>query len=381
MPYTLSDDEAMIQKVVGEFARDMVGLEAAHDRDRHDTFPAEALAAAAGLGLTAMGLSAEEGGAGVTPTAYAAAILEVAKVDPSLAALLATHNGMVVRLLRHAGDGLRGALLPRLAAGEAAAYLATEEAGGSDKTRLTTLAAPGDGGYVLNGRKTWGLGAAGAKHFVVLAQVPDAGPTLFYVPADAPGVSLGHNEPLMGLRAAGIRTVYFDDVAVPAESVIGAPGEGKVLYEGALPWLQVGVAASIVGALEGAFAAAAEFAETRIQFNQPIGKYQAVSDHITQMDLQIAAGRALVLEAASHLDLEDAAVHAARAKAFAAEIAAPTTRLAIRVQGGTGFMREGGTERFARDVRCLWFLGETPHMQRDLLKRVLLDDIPFEAAP
>lgn len=383
MAYTLTEDEAMIEKVVGEFARDQIGLEAAHERDRHDRFPADVLEAAAGLGLTAMGIGEDEGGAGVTPTAYAAAIMQIATVDPSVAAILASHNGMALRLLRGAQDTLKQEVLPRLAAGEAAAYLVTEEAGGSDKQRITTTALPADGAYRLTGRKTWGLGAAGAKHFVVLADVAEVGPTLFYVPADADGVALGRNEPLLGLRAAGIRTVYFDDVEVPETHVVGEPGQAMDAYKGALPWLQVGVAATIVGAIQGAFDAAARFAEDRVQFNEPIGKYQAVSDGITTMDIQVAAARALCLEAAGLLDGDDgeaAAAQAARAKAFTSEIGADMTRQAIRVQGGTGFMREGGTERFARDVRCLFFMGETPQMQRDLLKRHLLD-IEFDATP
>lgn len=382
MPYTLSDDEQLIQKTVAEFARDQVGLEAAHERDRHDTFPTEVLQAAAQLGLTGMGLSADEGGAGVTPGAYALAVQAVAEVDPALASILAVHNGLGLRLLRTGGDALKGEVLPKAVAGEAVACLVTEEAGGSDKGRLTTVAEPGDAGYTLSGRKSWGLAAAGAKHFVVLAQVPDVGPTLFYVPADADGVALGQNEPLLGLRSAGIRSVYFDGVQVPADHVLGDPGTGLEAYKAALPWLQVGAAAALVGTVAGAFEAAARFAEGRVQFKQPIGAYQAVSDGVTGMDLQVAAARALTLEAAGRLggDPGEATAAAARAKAFAAETAGPMTRQAIRIQGGTGFMREGGTERFARDARCLWFLGETPHMQRDTLKRHLLD-IDYDPAP
>lgn len=380
MPYTLSDDEQLIEKTVTGFARDQVGLEEAHDRDRHDRFPTEALQAAAQLGLTGMGLPEDEGGAGVTPAAYALAVQAIAEVDPSMAAVLAVHNGLGLRLLRTGPQAVKDGVLPKAVAGEPVACLVTEEAGGSDKGRLTTAASPVGDGYRISGRKSWGLAAAGAEHFVVLAHVPDEGPTLFYVPADAEGVALGQNEPLLGLRAAGIRSVYFDDVAVPAEHVLGGVGEGLQAYQAALPWLQVGVAAALVGAVAGAFEAAARFAEDRVQFKQPIGTYQAVSDGVTTMDLQIAAARALTLEAASRLDGDGAAAHAARAKAFAAEAAGPMTRQAIRIQGGTGFMREGGTERFARDARCLWFLGETPHMQRDTLKRHLLD-IEFDAVP
>ena len=142
----------------------------------------------------------------------------------------------------------------------------------------------------------------------------------------------------------------------------------------------MGAAAAIVGAIDGAAKAARDFAVTRVQFNEPIGQYQAVSDGVTRIDVQNAAARALVIEAASLLEDDAGAVAAARAKAFTADIAADMTRQAIRIQAGTGFMREGGTERFARDVRCLWFLGETPAMQRDLLKRHLLD-IEFDATP
>lgn len=379
MGYLLTEDEEMIRKVVAEFARDVVDLEAAHDRDRHDRFPTEVLEAASQLGLTAMALPAEEGGAGVTPVAYALAIQELAAVEPSLAALLATHNGMVQRILRHGHDELKAEVLPKLAAGEFGAYLATEEAGGLDKTQLTTTATSDGDKLVLQGAKTWGLGAAGAKHFVILVNLDEAGPTWVYVPADAEGLSLGRNEPLMGLRAAGIRTVYLDDVTVPSSHLLGEPGSGLEHYQNALPWLQVGVAAAIAGAIEGSHRAARDFAETRTQFGQPIGHFQAVSDHITDMELQKRALQALTLEAASHLET-GGHQHAAIAKAFSSEIAAPTTRKAIRVQGGTGFMREGGTERFARDVRCLYFVGEPPAIARDRIKRSLLD-LEFGVAP
>lgn len=375
MPFLLSDDEQLIQQVVGEFARDQITLDGASDLDRHDRFPEEHLAAAAGLGLLGMTVPPEMGGAGTGPTAYALAIHEVAKVCVNTATVLAVHNGLGMRLLMH-----QPSLAQAAAAGEPVAVLATEEAHGSDKATLGTEAQPDGDGFRITGMKVWGLGAAGAKHFVVLAQVPDVGPTLFHVPADAAGIQLGQNEALMGLRASGIRTVYLNDVAVPGDAVLGEAGKGVELLAAAQPWLQLGVAAAAVGATRGAFAAAQEFAESRVQFNAPIGTYQAVSDGVTEVDLQCSAAMALVLQAAAHLEGSDGAPWAARAKAFAVEMSIPMTRQNIRIQGGTGFMREGGTERFARDVRALQFVGEPVHMQRDVLKRHLLD-IEFEAAP
>lgn len=384
MPYTLSEDEALIQKVVREFATTQVGLETAHEQDRHDRFPADGVAASAGLGLTGMTIPADQGGAGVSSTAFALAIYELARVDPNLAAVLAVHNGIATRLLLNGSDVLRGAILAKLIAGEVAAFLGTEEAGGSDRAALGTAAVVQDGKVRITGQKVWAIAASDAKHFVVLADVKGGkqpAPTLFYVPADAPGITLGNNESLLGLRATGIRTVYLSGVEVPEGNRLGEVGQGLALVKATQPWVQVAAAAALSGCVAGAFAAAAEFAASRIQFNAAIGTYQAVSDGVVTMDVQAHAALALTLEAAAHLDADDAPLWAARAKAFANEMAIPMTRQAIRIQGGTGFMREGGTERFARDARALQFLGETTQMQRDLIKRAVMPDIAFPATP
>lgn len=384
MPYVLSEDEALIQKVVREFATSQVGLERAQDADRHDRFPADTIVSAAGLGLTAMTVPAEQGGAGVTATAFALAIHELARVDPNTAAILAVHNGLALRALLRAGDGTRAKVLPAAAAGEVVAFLASEEANGSDVGAIGTSAHDKGGTWHLNGQKVWAVGASDAKHFVVLADAKGGKaprPTLFYVRGDAKGITLGGNEPLLGLRAAGIRTVYLSDVAVADGDRIGDVGAGLAVLAQERPWLQVAAAAALSGCVLGAFAAAADFAANRIQFGQPIGTYQAVSDGVVAIDVQAHASLALTLEAAGRLGTDEAAVWAARAKAFANEMAIPMTRQAIRIQGGTGFMREGGTERFARDARALQFLGETTQMQRDLIKRAVLPDVAFPSTP
>ncbi len=384
MAYVLSDDEDLIRKTVREFAATQIGLDEAAELDRHDRFPEQILQAAAGLGLTAMGLSAEEGGAGISPTAFALAIDEIARIDSNTAAILALHNGLGLRLLRAASDDLKGRVLPGIIAGEVLSVLATEEAAGSDTKGIGTRAEATGDGFTLTGQKAWGLGAAGAKHFLVLAKVTPSddhpgGGTLFYVPAGAPGFTLGRGESLLGLRASGIRNAYLSSVEVPAENVVGEIGQGFDLLEAARPWLKVAAAAALCGCTDGAFVAARDFAESRVQFGKPIGTYQAVSDAVTTMDIQVAAARALTLQAAAWLDVDDdkAALAAARAKAFAAEMAIPMTRKAIRVMGGTGFMREGVAERFLRDARALQYIGETVQMQREILKRSLVDiDFP-----
>ena len=374
MPFTLSEDEAAIQRMVREFARDRVGLEAASLADRHDRFPADALAEAAALGLA--GILAPEGG--LAGTAFALVADELAQVDANLAASLVVHNAALATLAS-AAEPLRSRLAPLLATGELAAFLVAEEATGSDAAQTGTLAIPVAGGFKVTGQKVWGVNAVAAKHLFTLARVPDKGLVLLAIPADAPGVSLGDNEPLLGLRAAGIRTVYLSGVQVPAEAVVGEVGQGAQVLQVGRRWIQLGAAAALCGCVSGALTAAARFAEERVQFNQPIGLFQAVSDGLTRIDVELAAARSLVLAAAAQ-DGPDGGIWAARAKAFAAEMAIPMTRQAIRLQGGTGFMRHGGTERFARDARALQFLGEPTAIQKDAIKRSILD-LPFPATP
>ena len=374
MPFTLTEDEAAIQKVVREFARDRVGLEAAAETDRFDRFPEDALAGAAGLGLT--GILAPEGGLG--GTAFALAIDELAQVDANVAASLVVHNAALGSLAL-ADDAVRSRLGPAFSGGELTAFLVAEEATGSDTAQVGTTAVPVPGGFKVTGQKVWGVNAAVAKHLLVLARVPEKGPVVLVVPRDASGLSFGENEPLLGLRAAGIRTVYLSGVVVPETSVVGSVGQGGEVVALGRRWLQLGAAAALCGCVSGALSAAARFAEERIQFNQPIGLFQAVSDGLTRIDIELAAARSLVLAAAAH-EGPEASVWAARAKAFAAQMAIPMTRQAIRLQGGTGFMRHGGTERFARDARALQFLGEPTAMQKDAIKRSILD-LPFPSTP
>ncbi len=374
MAFQLSDDEQLIQQTLRTWARDEHGLEAASELDRHDTFPATPLQGLAALGMLGMTLPADKGGADAGATAYALAIYEIAQVCPNTAAILANHAGMVSQAVLKANHTLAA----QLAAGELASWLSTEEAYGSDKGQFGTVAIPSDDGWIVTGQKVWAVAASDATHFLVTAQAPE-GPSVFWIPRDAQGVHIGQNEALLGLRATGIRTVYLSDVQVAKDHLVGALGEAQALEAHGRAWLQLGVAAAILGASAGAAEAANRFAETRVQFKRPIGAFQAVSDGVVNIDLQLAAGRALLLEAAAHIDGEEGAVWAARAKAYAQNAAIPMTRQAIRIQGGTGFMREGGTERFARDVRALQFMGEPFAVQYDTIKRHLLD-IDFEKA-
>ncbi len=369
MPFSLSDDETLMRDTIRQFARAW-GLEKAAEADRFDRYPADAMGDAATLGLTAL---ATPDGPGAT--ALVLALDEVAQVDPTLAACLAAHNAALA-----CAATANHPVAAQLAAGEIGALLVAEEASGSDALHPGTTAKEAKSGLELTGQKVWGINAAAAQHFLVLARQGKE-LSLVAVPAKAAGISIGKPDPIMGLRAAGIRTVYLSGVKAAASDLVGGAGQGADAVAAGRTWLTLGSAAALCGTVAGALEAAAAFAQQRVQFGSPIATYQAVSDGITAIDVQLAAARALCLQAAGRIGQPDGAVWAARAKAFAAEMAIPMTRQAIRVQGGTGFMREGGTERFARDARALQFVGETTQMQRDVLKRAILPDVAFAPEP
>jgi len=364
LPFARSDDEILIQKTVRQLAQE-IGLSSASDADRFDRFPQAHVDRAAELGLLAM-----TGSSGVGAAAYVLALFEMAKVCPNTAAALAIHN-MALQAATVAADSAASPAVVALANGELCAWLVTEEAHGSHHESFGTTATPDGDGWLLVGQKVWVVAAVAAKHYLVMAQAPQ-GPTLFWVDPTLPGITQGRNDPILGLRGAGIRTVYFSKVHVPGDRIVGKLGHGRDLLLAAQPWMQIGAAAMLAGCMAGAAEHADRFAESRIQFQKPIGTFQAVSDGVTEMDIQIEASLALTLRASGHIDKPDAAVWAARAKAFAVNAAIPMTRQAIRVMGGTGFMREGGAERFARDARALQFMGEPMAVQRDILRRHIL---------
>lgn len=366
--YTLADDERLLADTVQAFAKTQ-GLEAASDRDRRDRYPVEAMKEAAGLGL--LGLASTSSGASLTHLVLA--LDAVATVDPALGSCIAAHNAALHLAADHD-------VAEAMAQGEVAALAYTEEATGADAARTGTKAVPDGNGWRLTGQKVWTINAEVAEHLMVLAQTPK-GPAWFAVPGNAEGLARGANEPIMGLRSSGIRTLYLSQLKVEASRMVLGPESALAGLERARGVLRLASAALHAGAVAGALDAAARFAETRVQFGKPIGTYQAVSDGVSEMDIQLHAARSLNLAAAARSGEPDFPVWAARAKAFATTMAIPMTRQAIRVQGGTGFMREGGTERFARDVRALQFVGDPVPLQKDVVKRAVMPALEFPADP
>jgi alkylation response protein AidB-like acyl-CoA dehydrogenase len=338
-------DEQMVRDQARKFLRDTFGIERLRKlvaADHHEAYESAVQPAAwdkdlwrqmVELGWPSLPVPDTAGGVGMKMIAVATLAEEVGRAalpSPLLSTMIAT------TVLRAAGAT---AWLERIAAGEAAS-LAITNAEGSWEPADTDVAATSDGGRtVLTGRAAFVQDARKVAFFVVSARGP-AGVGLYAVPADAPGVTIAPDRIVDLTRDQA--TVELAKVTVGADAVVAAPGRGTAALEAALPAILTIVAADLCGAAEWQLQTTTEYARTRVQFDHPIGFFQAVKHPIVNMMLAVDRARSLTYAAACAIDHEpDDALRLARmAKAAASDAAAFCSDRSIQLHGGIGFTWE-----------------------------------------
>lgn len=375
MPFELTSDQELIRKTVQEFTAAELPAKVADKLDRAREFPRDLVGKLAGLGLFGMLVPPEQGGAGTDAVSYALALEEVARGSGAVATILNNVNAMGSHPLAAFGsDDLKARWLARAVAGEALlAWALAEPGSGSDLSAVATRAEPTGDGYRLTGLKSFVVGAEAATAFLVFAKAP-GGLTAFLVPREAPGVRVGDAERSMTLRAATMAQVFLKDVHVPAADRLGAEGDGLKIALSALDASRLGTAAIACGLMAASIEEAKSFASQRTQFRMAIKNFQGIQWKVANMDVELRAARLLTWFAAAKRDKgEDFATDAAAAKLYAAEAAKRVTQDAIRIHGGTGYMRDLPVERLNRDARAMAIYGGTSEMQRAFLAAKALD--------
>ena len=248
----ITEDESMMQEAARRFAADEV-LPRSDAMDRASCMEPELISAIFEAGLMGIEIGEEFGGSGSSFTAACLVIEELAKADPAVSVMVDIHNTIVNNTFTMwASAELQEQWLPQLATGTLGAFCLSEAGSGSDAFALkTTATAEAGGDYVLRGEKMWISNSAEAGVFLVMANAaPEKGYkgiTCFVVPADAHGLSLGPREDKLGIRASSTCPVRFDEVRVPASSVLGQTGMGyryaiEILNEG-----RIGIGAQMIG--------------------------------------------------------------------------------------------------------------------------------------
>jgi acyl-CoA dehydrogenase len=332
------------------------------------------------MGLFGYALPEEYGGLGVTMSEDVQLAFEFGYTTPAFRSLFGTNNGIAGQVIAKFGtDAQKDKYLPRLSAGDfIGSFALTEAEAGSDPAGLRTAARKDGDEWVLNGSKRYITNAPIADLFVVFARTdPDErggrGISSFVVETATPGVTVGPKDKKMGQSGAWTAEVFFDDVRVPADALIGEEGRG---YSKALTVLSRGrlhIAALCVGMAQRVLDESVAYAATAKQGGAPIGRFQLVQGLLADMHAGLLAGRSMVREVAARYDSgEDMSIGPSAAKLFCTEMVGRATDNAVQVHGGMGYLRTTPVERFYRDARLFRLYEGTSEVQRVIIGSGLL---------
>jgi alkylation response protein AidB-like acyl-CoA dehydrogenase len=381
MDFELSEEHKLFRDTVHTFAEKEI-TPGAMERDKTHEFPFDIIEKMAALGLMGVPFPEEYGGAGGDTVSYAIAVEEISRADGSLGLTLAAHTSLGASPFYLFGtpEQKKRWLVPTARGTMLGAFGLTEPHAGSDAGGTKTTGYKDDGQWVINGSKLYMTSGRICGVMVITAKTdPEAtgsrGITSFIVENGAEGLSFGKDEDKMGLRSSVTSPVFFENVRVPDENVLGTPGEGFKQFLEILDGGRISIGAMAVGLGQAALDAALRYSNERQQFGHPISDFQAIQFMLADMAMKLEAARLLVYQAAWLKDRGKPFVkEAAMAKLFASEVGEECCHKAIQVHGGFGYITEAQVERYYRDVR-LTEIGEgTSEIQRLVIAREVLKE-------
>lgn len=369
----LTDEQLAVQDAIQRFCDERI---APHAKaiDEADEFPHDIFRALGELGYMGMTSPPEFGGTQLDLVSQVIVLEEVSKASGAVGSSFNAHIGLAQTVLaEHGSPAQKAKYLRDLATGKKiGAFGLTEPSGGSNAGDPKTRAVLRDGIWRISGSKAFNTNGWVADTFVITAKT-EGGVSAFILERGMAGFTIGPPDHKMGVKGSPTSTLYFDDVPVPPENLIGAPGTGFRSFARTLDKGRVNVAALSNGLSLASFEAATRYAKERTQFGKPIGAFQGVSFQIAEMATDIEAARLLTLNAARMYDAglpikQEAAI----AKYFAAEASLRVCDKAIEILGGYGYLRDFPVERHYRDAK-MYQIGEgTSQIQRMVIAREIL---------
>jgi alkylation response protein AidB-like acyl-CoA dehydrogenase len=380
MDFTLTEPERELLHLGRTYAEREIAPIAA--RAWHEErCPTELLRGLGELGLLGVLVPEKWGGIGGSTVGFVSLVEALAAVDPSIAAAWQAHSTIgTMPLLLFASDDQRERWLRPLAEGRAlGAFGLTEPGAGSDVRSLRTRATRGPGGWVLNGQKAFISNAGTDMSFGVtvlarIAEETDGKPRFgsFIVERGASGYSQGPKLRGIGWHGLDTRDLFFDDVRVPDDQVVGEPGAGLQQFLSALEVGRIAVAALSVGTAQGALRLALEHAKQREQFGAKLASFQAIQFKLADMATEIESARWLTYYAAHLRDTgKPFRKEAAMAKLKASRVATSVASEAVQIFGGSGYMIESPIARFYCDAKVLEIGEGTNEIQHLVIAREL----------
>jgi len=378
--FELTEEQQALQEMAHSFAEKEMRPKAAF-YDREEKFPEDVMKKAFEAGFLTCNVPVEYGGGSLTD-------LEMAIISEELAwgcagmytTMMANSLAFTPIILYGTEDQKKKFLTPFSQKMAFASYCLTEREAGSDTSAIKTIARKEGSDYVLNGSKCFITNGGVASLYVVFANAaPEKGArgiSAFMVPRETPGISVGKIEDKMGHRASNTAEIFFEDVRVPAENMLGRVGSGFLIAMRTFDRTRSAVGAAGVGLARAALELAVDYAKTRVQFGQPIATFQANAFKIAQMAMEIEAARLLVWKAAWMVDSGlSCGLNSAMAKCFGSDLAMWASLEALQILGGYGYMKDYPAEKLVRDAKLLQIYEGTNEIQRLVISREVIGPI------
>ena len=378
MDFNLSSEQKLIKQTAADFALDEL-LQGAVERDIKKIWPSDQISKMGELGFMGMMVSEEWGGSSLDTISYCIAMEEISKIDASAGVIMSVNNSLVCYLLeKYASDIIKDKYLIKLAKGKKlGAFSLSEPQSGSDASNMNTFAKLDGDFYVLNGTKNWVTNGINCDYVLVFAltqkDVGHKGISCFLVEKSFDGFDSGKPEEKLGIRSSDTCELYFDNVRIPKENLIGLEGDGFKIALSTLDGGRIGIASQALGIAQASLESSIKYAKERVQFNKPIASNQGIQFKLADMAMEIEASRLLIYKAAEAKDAGENYSHiASMAKVFSSEVAMKASIQCVQIHGGYGYIKETGVERLMRDAKITQIYEGTSEIQRVVIARELL---------
>ncbi|WP_046470796.1 acyl-CoA dehydrogenase family protein [Allosalinactinospora lopnorensis] len=377
--FQTGEEHEELREAVHAVAEDKIAPHAA-EVDANSEFPRAAYDALRATDFHAAHIPEDYEGVGADALATCIIIEEVARVCASSSLIPAVNKLGTMPLILGASEDVKRRYLTPTARGEAMfSYGLSEREAGSDTARMRTQAVADGDDWILNGQKSWITNAGVSEYYTVMAVTDPDGKrgsniSAFVVHADDPGFALGEPEKKLGIKGSPTRELFFDDVRIPGDRLVGEPGEGLKIALRTLDHTRVTIGAQAIGIAQGALDNAVAYVKERKQFDTAIADFQGIQFMLADMAMKLETARQMVYVAAAKSERNDSdlSFFGAAAKCYASDAAMEITTDAVQLLGGAGYVSDFPLERMMRDAKITQIYEGTNQIQRLVMARHLL---------
>lgn len=373
MSFELSEEVRAIRDMAAKFAQKEILPRVAEDEKRHE-FQRDLVRKMGELGFYGCPIPEEYGGSGLGFLAHAVVTEEIARVSGSLRAAFNMQTmGTAREIYQYGNEAQKRKYIPRLLSGEFLGCIGiTEPNAGSDVGAIRSKALRKEKTYILNGSKNWITYAQVADGGIIYAYTNPAvkykGLSAFIVEMKWPGIKTGPTAEKLGWHACPTGEIFFEDVQIPEENLLGEEGRGFEYVMGSLDNTRITAAAGAVGVCQGLIDESVRYAQTREQFGKPIGQFQMVQEELARMIVETEAARLLTYRCAMQKDrgLRNT-LEASMAKYYSCEVASRVADSALRILGAYGYSTEYPVERLFRDAKLYQILEGSANIHKMII--------------